>query len=94
MWDQKERVYSIERLTKNEFRHALAVNLITQEQHDNYLQELNELTSYIYERYKDSFTFRAEDWRKINNYYEKIVALDFVRGYIKEGLEDSWLIEM
>ncbi|MCX8663763.1 hypothetical protein [Gilliamella sp. B2911] len=94
MRDQKERVYSIERLTKNEFRHALAVNLITQEQHDNYLQELNELTSYIYERYKDSFTFRAEDWRKINNYYEKIVALDFVRGYIKEGLEDSWLIEM
>ena len=94
MWDQKERVYSIERLTKNEFRHALAVNLITQEQHDNYLQELNELTSYIYERYKDSFTFRAEDWRKINNYYEKIVALDFVRDYIKEGLEDSWLIEM
>ncbi|MCX8669648.1 hypothetical protein J3U22_12000 [Gilliamella sp. B2865] len=94
MRDQKERVYSIERLTKNEFRHALAVNLITQEQHDNYLQELNELTSYIYERYKDSFTFRAEDWRKINNYYEKIVALDFVRDYIKEGLEDSWLIEM
>ena len=94
MRDQKERVYSIERLTKNEFRHALAVNLITQEQHDKYLQELNELTSYIYERYKDSFTFRAEDWRKINNYYEKIVALDFVRDYIKEGLEDSWLIEM
>ncbi|MCX8740030.1 hypothetical protein J3U56_11925 [Gilliamella sp. B2824] len=94
MRDQKERVETIESIMKNEFRHALAVNLITQEQHDNYLQELNELTSYIYERYKDSFTFRAEDWRKINNYYEKIVTLDFVRDYIKEGLEYSWLIEM
>ena len=94
MRDQKERVYSIERLTKNEFRHALAVNLITQEQHDNYLQELNELTSYIYEKYKDSLAFYDEDWIKINDYYEKIVALDFVRDYIKEGLEDSWLIEM
>ena len=94
MRDQKERVETIESTMKNEFRHALAVNLITQEQHDNYLQELNELTSYIYERYKDSFTFRAEDWRKINNYYEKIVALDFVRNRTKENLEYSWLIEM
>ncbi|MCX8739791.1 hypothetical protein J3U56_10710, partial [Gilliamella sp. B2824] len=75
MRDQKERVYSIERLTKNEFRHALAVNLITQEQHDNYLQELNELTSYIYEKYKDDPSFYPDDWDKINYYYEKIVAL-------------------
>ena len=94
MRDQKERVYSIERLTRNEFEYALELNLITQEQHDNYLQELNELTSYIYEKYKDSLAFYDEDWIKINDYYEKIVALDFVRGYIKEGLEDSWLIEM
>ena len=94
MRDQKERVYSIERLTRNEFEYALELNLITQEQHDNYLQELNELTSYIYEKYKASLAFYDEDWIKINDYYEKIVALDFVRGYIKEGLEDSWLIEM
>ncbi|MCX8682232.1 hypothetical protein J3U09_00675 [Gilliamella sp. B2889] len=94
MRDQKERIDRMERRLRNEFRHALAVNLITQEQHDNYLQELNELTSYIYERYKDSFTFRAEDWRKINNYYEKIIGLDFVRSRTKEGLEDDWLIEM
>ena len=40
------------------------------------------------------FTFRAEDWRKINNYYEKIVGLDFVRDYTKEDLELIWLIEM
>ncbi|MCX8740032.1 hypothetical protein J3U56_11935, partial [Gilliamella sp. B2824] len=85
---------TIESTMKNEFEYALELNLITQEQYDNYLQELNELTSYIYERYKDSFTFRAEDWRKINNYYEKIIELDFVRDYIKEGLEDSWLVEM
>ena len=94
MRDQKERVYSIERLTKNEFRHALAVNLITQEQHDNYLQELNKLTSYIYEKYKDDPSFYPDDWDKINNYYEKIVALDFVRNRTKENLEYSWLIEM
>ena len=94
MRDQKERVYSIERLTRNEFEYALELNLITQEQHDNYLQELNELTSYIYEKYKDSLAFYDEDWIKINNYYEKIVALDFVRDYVKEALEDSWLIEM
>ncbi|MCX8682235.1 hypothetical protein J3U09_00690 [Gilliamella sp. B2889] len=94
MRDQKERVYSIERLTRNEFEYALELNLITQEQYDNYLQELNELTSYIYEKYKDSLAFYDEDWIKINNYYEKIVALDFVRDYVKEALEDSWLIEM
>ncbi|MCX8671352.1 hypothetical protein J3U22_08885 [Gilliamella sp. B2865] len=94
MRDQKERVYSIERLTKNEFRHALAVNLITQEQHDNYLQELNELTSYIYEKYKDDPSFYPDDWDKINNYYEKIVALDFVRARTKNNLELIWLIEM
>ncbi|MCX8740016.1 hypothetical protein J3U56_11845 [Gilliamella sp. B2824] len=94
MRDQKERVETIESTMKNEFEYALELNLITQEQYDNYLQELNELTSYIYERYKDSLAFYDEDWIKINNYYEKIVALDFVRDYIKEGLEDSWLIEM
>ena len=94
MRDQKERVYSIERLTRNEFEYALELNLITQEQYDDYLQELNELTSYIYEKYKDSLAFYDEDWIKINNYYEKIVALDFVRDYVKEALEDSWLIEM
>ncbi|MCX8680342.1 hypothetical protein J3U22_12050 [Gilliamella sp. B2865] len=94
MRDQKERVYSIERLTRNEFEYALELNLITQEQHDNYLQELNELTSYIYEKYKDSLAFYDEDWIKINDYYEKIVALDFVRDYTKEDLEDIWLIEM
>ena len=94
MRDQKERVYSIERLIRNEFEYALEVNLITQEQHDKYLQELKELTSYIYEKYKNSLAFYDEDWIKINNYYEKIVKLDFVRDYVKEGLEDSWLIEM
>ena len=94
MRDQKERVYSIERLIRNEFRYALKFNLITQEQHDKYLQELKELTDYIYEKYKNSLAFYDEDWIKINNYYEKIVKLDFVRDYVKEGLEDSWLIEM
>ena len=94
MRDQKERVYSIERLTRNEFEYALEANLITQEEHDKYLQELKELTDYIYEKYKDDPSFYPDDWDKINNYYEKIVALDFVRDYVKEGLEDSWLIEM
>ena len=94
MRDQKERVYSIERLTRNEFEYALELNLITQEQYDNYLQELNELTSYIYEKYKDDPSFYPDDWDKINNYYEKIVALDFVRNRTKENLEYSWLIEM
>ncbi len=94
MWDQKERIDRMERRLRNEFRHALAVNLITQELHDNYLQELNELTSYIYEKYKDSLAFYDEDWIKINDYYEKIIGLDFVRSRTKEGLEDDWLIEM
>lgn len=94
MRDQKERVSSIENLMKNEFRHALAVNIITQAEHDQYLRELNELTSYIYEKYADSLAFYDEDWIKINQYYEKIIELNFVRSYIKEGLEDSWLLEM
>ena len=94
MRDQKERVETIESTMKNEFRHALAVNLITQEQHDNYLQELNELTSYIYEKYKDDPSFYPDDWDKINDYYEKIATLDFVRNRTKENLEYSWLIEM
>ena len=54
---------------QNEFRHALAVNLITQAEHDQYLKELNELTSYIYEKYADDFIFDHEDWIKINQYY-------------------------
>ena len=94
MRDQKERVETIESTMKNEFRHALAVNLITQEEHDKYLQELNELTDYIYEKYKDDPSFYPDDWDKINNYYEKIVGLDFVRDYTKEDLEEIWLIEM
>ena len=94
MRDQKERVETIESTMKNEFRHALAVNLITQEQHDKYLQELNELTAYIYEKYKDDPSFYPDDWDKINNYYEKIVKLDFVRQRTKDNLEYSWLIEM
>ena len=94
MRDQKERVYSIERLIRNEFEYALEVNLITQEQHDKYLQELKELTDYIYEKYKDDPSFYPDDWDKINNYYEKIVGLNFVRDYTKEDLELIWLIEM
>ena len=94
MRDQKERVETIESTMKNEFRHALAVNLITQEEHDKYLQELKELTDYIYEKYKDDPSFYPDDWDKINNYYEKIVGLDFVRDYTKEDLEEIWLIEM
>ena len=94
MRDQRERVYWIERLVKNEFRHALAVNLITQAEHDQYLKELNELTSYIYEKYADDLSFYKEDWIKINQYYEKIIALEFVRTEIKDALKISWLIEM
>ena len=94
MRDQRERVYSMEGTIKNEFRHALAVNLITQAEHDQYLKELNELTSYIYEKYANDFIFDYEDWIKINQYYEKIIALEFVRDRIKEGLEITWLIEM
>ena len=93
MRDQKERVYWIERLVKNEFRHALAVNLITQTEHDQYLKELNELTSYIYEKYADAPSFYDEDWIKINQYYEKIIALKFVRDRTKNNLESIWLIE-
>ncbi|MCX8740014.1 hypothetical protein J3U56_11835 [Gilliamella sp. B2824] len=94
MRDQKERVETIESTMKNEFEYALELNLITQEQYNNYLQELNELTSYIYEKYKDSLAFYDEDWIKINDYYEKIVALDFVRTRTKNNLELIWLIEM
>ena len=94
MRDQRERVYSMEGTIKNEFRHALAVNLITQAEHDQYLKELNELTSYIYEKYANDFIFDYEDWIKINQYYEKIIALEFVRDRIKKSLEIIWLIEM
>ena len=94
MRDQRERFYWIERLVKNEFRHALAVNLITQAEHDQYLKELNELTSYIYEKYAGDPSFYDEDWNKINQYYEKIIALEFVRDRIKEGLETTWLLEL
>ena len=66
MRDQKERVHIIERTMKNEFGYALAVNLITQAEHDQYLKELNELTSYIYEKYADDLSFYKEDWIKIN----------------------------
>ena len=79
---------------QNEFRHALAINLITQAEHDQYLKELNELTSYIYEKYADDPSFYDEDWIKINQYYEKIIALEFVRNRTKKNLEISWLIEM
>ena len=93
MRDQKERVYGIDETMKNEFRHALAVNLITQAEHDQYLKELNELTSYIYEKYADDLSFYKEDWIKINQYYEKIIALEFVRDITKDLLETIWLIE-
>ena len=94
MRDQKERVYDIEGTMKNEFRYALAVNLITQAEHDQYLKELNELTSYIYEKYANDLSFYKEDWIKINQYYEKIMALEFVDTKTKNNLEISWLIEM
>ena len=94
MRDQRERVHIIERTIKNEFEYALEVNLITQAEHDQYLKELNELTSYIYEKYADDLSFYKEDWIKINQYYEKIIALEFVRDIIKEDLEIIWLIEM
>ena len=94
MRDQRERVYWIERLVKNEFEYALEVNLITQAEHDQYLKELNELTSYIYEKYADDLSFYKEDWIKINQYYEKIIALEFVDAEIKEDLESTWLLEL
>ena len=94
MRDQRERVYSIERLVKNEFEYALEVNLITQAEHDQYLKELNELTSYIYEKYANDLIFDHEDWIKINEYYKKIIALEFVRDITKDVLETTWLIEM
>ena len=94
MRDQRERVYSMEGTIKNEFRYALAVNLITQAEHDQYLKELNELTSYIYEKYANDFIFDYEDWIKINEYYKKIIALEFVRDITKDVLETTWLIEM
>ena len=94
MRDQRERVYDIDETMKNEFRHALAVNLITQAEHDQYLKELNELTSYIYEKYANDFIFDYEDWIKINQYYEKIIALEFVRDIVKDALESTWLLEL
>ena len=94
MRDQRERVHIIERIMKNEFEYALEINLITQVEHDQYLKELNELTSYIYEKYADDLSFYKEDWIKINQYYEKIIALEFVRDRIKDALKISWLIEM
>ena len=94
MRDQKARVRDIHGTMKNEFRHALAVNLITQAEHDQYLKELNELTSYIYEKYADDLSFYKEDWIKINQYYEKIIALEFVRDRTKNNLESIWLLEL
>ena len=94
MRDQKARVRDIEGTMKNEFRYALAVNLITQAEHDQYLKELNDLTSYIYEKYANDPSFYDEDWNKINQYYEKIMALEFVDTKTKNNLEISWLIEM
>ena len=94
MRDQRERVHIIERTIKNEFGYALEVNLITQAEHDQYLKELNELTSYIYEKYADDLSFYKEDWIKINQYYEKIIALEFVRDIIKKDLETTWLLEL
>ena len=94
MRDQKERVYGIDETMKNEFEYALEVNLITQAEHDQYLKELNELTSYIYEKYAGDPSFYKEDWIKINQYYKKIIALEFVRDRIKKSLEIIWLIEM
>ena len=94
MRDQKERVYDIDETMKNEFEYALEINLITQAEHDQYLKELNELTSYIYEKYANDLIFDYEDWIKINQYYEKIIALEFVRDRIKDALKISWLIEM
>ena len=79
---------------QNEFRHALAINLITQADHDQYLKELNELTSYIYEKYSNDLVFEHENWIEINQYYEKIIALEFVRTEIKDALKISWLLEM
>ena len=93
MRDQKERVHIIEKIMKNEFRYALEVNLITQAEHDQYLKELNELTSYIYEKYAGDPSFYDEDWIKINQYYEKIIALEFIRDITKDVLETTWLIE-
>lgn len=94
MRDQRERIYNIESTMKNEFEYALEVNLISQEQHDNYLQELKALTDYIYEKYKDDLCFYDEDWLKIHAYYESVIALDFVRERTKNNLEYTWLIEM
>ena len=94
MRDQKERVYDIDGTMKNEFEYALEVNLITQAEHDQYLKELNELTSYIYEKYANDLIFDHEDWIKINEYYKKIIALEFVDTRTKNNLEISWLIEM
>ena len=94
MRDQKARVRDIEGTMKNEFRYALAVNLITQAEHDQYLKELNELTSYIYEKYADDPSFYDEDWIKINQYYEKIIALEFVRDRTKNNLKSIWLLEL
>ena len=94
MRDQRERVHIIERTIKNEFGYALEVNLITQAEHDQYLKELNELTSYIYEKYANDFIFDYEDWIKINQYYEKIIALEFVRDRTKNNLESIWLLEL
>lgn len=94
MRDQRERMYIIESTMKNEFEYALEVNLITQEQHDNYLQELKALTDYIYEKYKNDLCFYDEDWLKIHAYYERVIALGFVRERTKNNLEYTWLIEM
>ena len=94
MRDQKARVYDIDETMKNEFEYALEVNLITQAEHDQYLKELNELTSYIYEKYADDLSFYKEDWIKINQYYEKIIALEFVRDRTKNNLKSIWLLEL
>ena len=49
--------------------------------------------------YADDLSFYKEDWIKINQYYEKIIALEFVRDIIKrdiikDDLKSTWLLEL
>ena len=67
-------------------RNILTVDLDNyRDQHPNY--------EALYEKYADDPSFYDEDWIKINQYYEKIIGLEFVRDITKDVLETTWLIE-
>lgn len=93
MRDQTERMRAMEDLIATEFFAAWKYNRITEAEYVKYMAELKALTDFIYEQQKGQLLFTKEGWHKINDYYQYICSLDFVKDRTKEDLELVWLIE-